>query len=156
MSPTNNFQVFLRTPYNYDREAASDDSGLICSDPSLAQQQFREESDINTIVKRFNLTGELPSGVSVPQYGDFLEVTDYHTAINLVKEADAAFLALPAHVRARFNNDAGAFVDFVSDDANRAEMETLGLIPRSLADAGEPAKAGGAAPGGEPQAKEGV
>lgn len=120
--------VFLRTPFNYDRNSASDDSGLMCSDPSLAQQQFREDSDINTIVKRFNLTGELPQGVSAPQYGDFEQVVDYHSALNLVIAADAAFMALPAHVRARFDNNAGLFVDFISDENNRAEAESLGLI----------------------------
>lgn len=120
--------VFLRTPYNYDREAASDDSGLMCADPSLAQQQFREDSDINTIVKRFNLTGEVPQGVNVPRYGDFALVYDYHSAMNLVLAADEAFMQMPAEVRARFRNDAGAFVDFVSDPANAAEAAKLGLI----------------------------
>ena len=37
-------------------------------------------------------------------------------------------MQLPADVRTRFNNDAGALVDFVSDDANRAEAEKLGLV----------------------------
>lgn len=118
---------FIRTPYNYDRSSASDDSGLICPELSLAQQQFGEESDINTIVKRFNLTGQLPVGMAVPQYGDFESVVDYHSALNLVIEADRAFMALPAHVRSRFNNDAGLFVDFVSNPENKGEAEKLGL-----------------------------
>lgn len=120
---------FFRTGFNYDRDAASDDSGIACPEPTLAQQQFREDSDINTIVKRFNLTGELPQGLTVPRYGDFTEVSDYHSALNLVKAADAAFLELPAHIRARFNHDAGAFVDFVSDDKNRSEAAELGILP---------------------------
>jgi len=120
--------VFLRTPYNYDVIEASDASALVCDDPSLAQQHARDESDINTIVKRFGLTGELPSGVRAPSYGDFTDATDYHTALNAVIAADAAFMQLPADVRTRFNNDAGAFVDFVSDDNNRAEAEKLGLV----------------------------
>lgn len=119
---------FVRTPFNYDRDAASDASGLSCLDVSLAQQQFKDDSDINTIVRRFNLSGELPSGVSVPQYGDFLAVYDYHSAMNVVRSADAAFMAMPAHVRARFDNDPGLFVDFISDEKNRAEAEALGLL----------------------------
>ena len=147
----------FRTGYNYDREAASDESGIACPEASLAQQQFREDADINVIVKRFNLTGELPAGLSVPQYGDFSQVTDYHSAMNLVRAADAAFMELPAHIRARFNHDAGAFVDFVSDDRNRAEAEALGIVvpPLPPADAGGPASAGGAAPGGEAVKAEG-
>lgn len=120
--------VFLRTPYNYDTMEASDASGLFCEDDSLAQQHARDESDINTIVKRFGLTGELPNGVRAPTYGDFADVTDYHTAINAVIAAKESFMQLPADVRTRFNNDPGAFVDFVSDDSNRAEAEKLGLV----------------------------
>lgn len=120
--------VFLRTPYNYDTMQVSDETGLSCPEPSLAQQNAKDESDINTIVRRFGLTGELPSGVRAPQYGDFTEATDYHTAMNAVISANNAFMQLPADVRARFNNDAGAFVDFCSDDRNREEAKKLGLI----------------------------
>lgn len=128
--------VFLRTPYNYDTMEASDASALLCEDPSLAQQHARDECDINTIVRRFGLTGELPSNVRSPTYGDFADATDYHTALNAVIAADNAFMQLPADIRTRFNNDAGAFVDFVSDDSNRAEAEKLGLVPSGSS--GEP------------------
>jgi phage internal scaffolding protein len=120
--------VFLRTPYNYDTMEASDASALSCEDPSLAQQHARDESDINTIVKRFGLTGELPSGVRAPTYGDFTDAMDYHASLNAVRAADEAFMQLPADIRTRFDNNAGAFVDFVSDDSNRAEAEKLGLV----------------------------
>jgi phage internal scaffolding protein len=123
--------VFLRTPYNYDTMEASNASALSCEDPSLAQQHARDESDINTIVKRFGLTGQLPDNVRTPTYGDFEDATDYHTALNAVRAADAAFMQLPADIRTRFNNDAGAFVDFVADDSNRAEAEKLGLVSGS-------------------------
>ena len=119
---------FLRTPYNYDTMEASDASALECLDPSLAQQHAKDETDINTIVRRFGLTGELPAGVRAPQYGDFTSATDYHTAMNAVIAANESFMQLPADVRTRFNNDAGAFVDFCSDENNRAEAEKLGLV----------------------------
>lgn len=118
---------FLRSAFNYDRSLASDESGLECLDPSLAQQSAKDESDINTIVKRFNLTGELPSGVAVPQYADFADIGDYHSALNMVIAADNAFMAMPAAIRAKFGNDAGAFVDFVSNPDNKAEVDKLGL-----------------------------
>lgn len=133
---------FLRTPYNYDTMAASNECALECLDPSLAQQHAKDESDINTIVKRFGLTGELPSGVRMPEYGDFTGATDYHSSLNAVRAADAAFMQLPAHIRTRFNNDAGAFVDFCSDENNRAEAEKLGLVP-ATAVASNPAPEGG-------------
>jgi phage internal scaffolding protein len=128
-------KVFLRTPYNYDTMEASDAGGLSCPEPTLAQQHAKDETDINTIVRRFGLTGELPTNVRVPQYGDFTHTTDYHTAMNAVLAANEAFMQLPADVRTRFNNDPGALVDFVSDENNRAEAEKLGLVTGS---SGEP------------------
>lgn len=88
----------------------------MCLDPTLAQQQFAEEADINTIVNKFLRTGEMPDEISKPQFGDFTAVVDnYHDALNFVIAADDAFSALPAKIRARFNNDAGAYVDFFND-----------------------------------------
>jgi phage internal scaffolding protein len=135
--------MFLRTPYNYDTMEASDASALECLDPSLAQQHAKDEADINTIVRRFGLTGELPQGVRMPQYGDFTDATDYHTSLNAVRAADAAFMELPAHIRTRFNNDPGAFVDFCSDENNRAEAEKFGLVPATQVAVTNPAPEGG-------------
>lgn len=132
--------VFLRTPYNYDMNAAGDESGLDCTGyvneltgeliltPSLAKQQFAEECDINTIVRRFHLTGELPQNVRMPTYGDFEDVPTYQDAMKAIREADEAFMMMPAEVRARFGNDAAAFVAFCSDETNRGEAEKLGLV----------------------------
>jgi len=124
-------KVFLRTPYNYDVMEASNVSALTCLDASLAQQHAKDDADINTIVKRFGLTGELPTGVRMPQYGDFTAASDYHSAMNAVIAANKSFDAMPAHIRARFNNDAGAFVDFCADAKNRDEAIKLGLVAPS-------------------------
>lgn len=120
-------KVFCRSAYNYDMTAASIEAGLQCHDKSLTKQSFAEEVDINTIVKRFNLTGELPSGVRVPEYADFEGVFDYHSALNAIAAAHESFDAMPAQVRARFNNEPGAFVDFCNDPDNLDEMVKLGL-----------------------------
>lgn len=128
-------KVFLRAPFNYDTEAASDESGLDCQrdaegkpTPSLTKQSFRDEVDINTIVRRFGLTGELPTGVAVPSYGDYSGVVDFHTAMNAVAKANEAFDAMPGEVRARFHNDPQEFLEFFADEANRGEAEKLGLV----------------------------
>lgn len=120
--------VFMRTPYNYDRKAASDASGVACADVSRAQQQFAEECDINTIVRRFGLTGELPKDVPVPQQGDFTEVVDYKTAMDMVRKADEAFAAMSSAVRDRFANDPQRFLEFTSDPANADEARKMGLL----------------------------
>lgn len=49
---------FFKTPYNHDTNAESDASGLECKDPSLAQQHFKDECDINVLFARYLETGE--------------------------------------------------------------------------------------------------
>lgn len=120
---------FLRTEHNYDRDKVSADSGLQCKDATRAQQSAKEECDINTIVRRFGVTGQLPLVAHVPNYGDFTGVDDYQSALEALKAADDAFMQMPAEVRKRFNNDPGVFVDFCSDPANLEEMRKLGLAP---------------------------
>lgn len=124
---------FLRTPLNYDRHAASVDSGLRCLDASLAKQSFAEEVDINTIVRRFNLTGQMPTDIRMPEYGDYEGVWDYHSALNSVRRGEESFARLPAEVRARFHNDPGEFVAFCLDEGNRPEAIKLGLIEAQAA-----------------------
>lgn len=122
--------MFIRSgfPFNYDTDEASEESGLDCKDPSLALQSQAEEADINTIVRRFGLTGQLPVGLRVPKFADFEGIFDFQTAMNVVRTAEEAFMQLPATVRSRFHNDPQELVAFVSDAANRAEAEKLGLL----------------------------
>jgi phage internal scaffolding protein len=125
---------FLRTPYNYDTDLASDESALTCEDPSLTQQHQKEDADINTIVARFGLTGELPFADKQPRYGDFTAVTDYHSAMNAVASAREDFMSLPAELRARFNNDPAALIDFLASEQNREEAIKLGLVNPPITD----------------------
>lgn len=120
---------FFRTPFNYDTGEASAESALVCEEPSLAKQSFAEECDINTIVRRFNLTGQLPSDVRVPEYGDFDAVYDYHSAMNLVVAANQSFMQMPADIRAKFQNDPAKFLEFVNDAENSDEVKKMGVIP---------------------------
>lgn len=119
---------FFRTGFNYDRDVASQESGLVCEDESLAIQSAAEEADINTIVRRFGLTGQLPDQVSMPRYGDFSGLPDFHAAMNLVRTTQEEFLRVPADVRARFGNDPQAFMEFLEDDRNRDEARRMGLL----------------------------
>lgn len=121
------FRPWFRTHYNYDMNSASLQSGLHCTDATRTQQQFAEEVDINTIVRRFGLTGQLPNNLRVPMVGDFSEVGDYQSCLNLLLEADDAFMQLPADVREQFGNDAGRFVDYASDPQNKDQCTKWGL-----------------------------
>lgn len=123
--------IQVRAPYNYDADAVSRETAIdFTGQETMTQQQFAEECDINTIVKRFGITGQLPNGINMPQSGDFTQVTDFHTAMNLVREAEQAFLQIPGEVRARFNHDPAEVMKFLDDDKNRAEAIALGFIPK--------------------------
>lgn len=122
-------EVFVRSPFNYDMNKASDEAGLsFVGTESATQQQFAEEVDINTIVRRFGLTGKMPENIGFPEYGDFADVTDYQTALNAVRAADESFLTIPAEVRARFHNDPQELLSFLNDGRNKDEALKLGLI----------------------------
>lgn len=132
-------EMFLRTPYNYDTDAASNESGLACEEPSLAQQHFKEECDINTILQKFNITGLLPEAPLSPRYGDFSGIGDYHSALNRVMAAREEFGALPAQIRARFDNDPSKLIEFLQDENNRPEAEELGLVEKAAVEVVEAA-----------------
>lgn len=117
----------LRTSSMESMQGLARSSAFFVEGPSRAIQSSKEESDINTIVKRFGLTGQVPSNIQTPLNVDFDSVFDYQSAMNLIIEADKAFAAMPADVRKRFGNDAADFVDFVSDSKNQDEARRLGL-----------------------------
>lgn len=120
--------MFFRTGFNSDNDLESLKVVLHCEDESLAVQSAKDETDINTIVRRFGLTGELPNSVAMPRSGDFTNVPDFHTAMNLIRTTQEEFLKVPANVRAYFNNDPQAFMEFVEDEGNRAKAAELGLL----------------------------
>lgn len=101
----------------------------INQEPSLTQQQFKDQCDINNIIKRYRLTGEI-THVSKKKghYGDYSEVPDYQTAMEIVIKADTAFNELPASLRKRFGNSPAELLSFISDPANQEEAAKLGLL----------------------------
>lgn len=121
-------KVYIRVPFMYDIEGVSESTGLKCEDASLTVQADAEEADINVLVKRFGLTGTMPVLERVPLNADFVGNISYQDALNALRAADEAFMELPAEVRQRFNHDAGAFVDFVSDEKNREEVRKMGFL----------------------------
>lgn len=99
-----------------------------CTGPSMTQQSFRNECNINNIMRKALNSGMLPR----KRGGYFGDVSglqmDYHEASNFILEANAQFLALPADLRARFDNDPAKVITFVNDPANAAEAVSLGLL----------------------------
>lgn len=121
----------VRSSFNLDREANSLQAGLAIpdnEDEQLTQQQFKDETDINVLLQRFAITGQMPQGVRMPTYGDFTDVGNFQEALEALAGAQDAFMQMPAEVRDRFANDPGRFVDFCSNPNNAEEARRYGLV----------------------------
>lgn len=119
---------FVRSPYNYDRDQASQESGVSTGTENGAKQSFKDECDINTIVERFGLGYELPQNSRVPEYGDFSNITTFQEAMNATAAVREEFDKLPANIRSKFGNDPALYVDFCLDENNREELRQMGLL----------------------------
>lgn len=121
----------FNTGHNQDNSRNSLETAIHCTDEEgMTQQQFKDETDINEIVRRFGLTGQMPDNVNMPMSGDFTGINDYQTALNLILAADTEFMRVPAETRARFNNDPQKLMTFLDDPNNRDEAIKLGLVPK--------------------------
>ena len=112
----------------YSRRNPPPSIGIDFSDsPSLTQQHFQKECDINNMLMKFGATGVLPEKEG-SFYGDFSSSIDFQGAYDLVQSTMDQFLALPSICRDRFGNDPGKFLDFVSNPANAPQFAELGLV----------------------------
>ena len=99
---------------------------------SVVEGHHKNEVDINSIMRKYRVTGFLESNASEGQYGDFTDACDFHTMKNRIIEAESDFARLPAHLRTRFNNDPGQLLSFLDDPQNLSEAQELGLCPRPI------------------------
>jgi len=111
---------------------------------SKTQQQFKDETNINNIMARYEKTGLIDHlNNRAPNYGDFTEVDDYQSAVNKIMLADEYFMELPAKIRAHFNNNPAEFLEFTENPENMDAMIEMGLAyapepPPEVAEPSEP------------------
>lgn len=108
-----------------------------CKGPSKTRAEFQNECDINVIMKKYNKTGVLTHyNQRPPRYVDNWEAPDFQSAMQLMIEANEAFMRLPASVRKDFDNDPQAFVAFAEDKDNLSKLREWGLAaPEKAPDA---------------------
>lgn len=146
---------FWKTPFNHDTDWEAQSTALTCKDPSLTQQQFAKDSDINVILSKFMQTGELnTTGQAV--YQD-VEEGDLQDRIITRWEVDKAWSDLPAAVR-NILKDPRTFTDYVQhclDTGDLDPLRELGLATpvKSTAEPPEP-KTPPMAPPVPPEVKE--
>ena len=88
--------------------------------PTPTQQHAKAECDINNILRQYDRTGLITHiNTATAQYGDFTEVNEYQESLNMVMNAQEAFMALPSAIRKQFENDPGQFFEFATNPENQ-------------------------------------
>lgn len=105
-------------------------TGEVTYPPSRTKQQFKDECDINNIIKAFKVTRQIThmrANFEQGAYMDLPDPLDFQESLNVVLAAEASFATLPAKVRERFGNDPQGFLAFMADPANQDEIIKMGL-----------------------------
>jgi len=100
----------------------------------FTKSEFKNECDINVIMKKYQKTGVLPIGIE--NNGVYLDVSDvptYQDCLNTVISAQNAFNELPSALRKRFGGDIERYLEYVNDPKNVSEMIELGMIEKKVA-----------------------
>lgn len=98
---------------------------------SKTDQSFKDECDVNFIVRNFMKTGQIThlrhvKGINA----DLSHVGDFHETMNFLTSAQQHFESLPSHIRARFGNSPSELVAFLQDPKNADEAVKLGLAEK--------------------------
>lgn len=97
---------------------------------SETQQHFKDEVDLNNIMKGYgNSISAVPHSWE-GTYADIANIGDYREALDFVAEAERGFMELPSSIRERFGNDPQYLFDFMQDESNREEAYKIGLLQR--------------------------
>lgn len=107
--------------------------------PGRTQQHFKNECDINYIMRKYAKTGVLtdPNAIngSQPTFGDFSNLPDLQEAKQIVIDANLMFEGLNSKIRKRFGNDPIKLIEFLRDPENKEEAIKLGIVnPEPLKD----------------------
>lgn len=106
--------------------------------PSLTQQHFKDECDINHIVATYQETGIMPQGNREPLFGDFAGIpSSFMESQNLFKEAQDKFYSLPSDLRKMLDNSPQKLLEFMSNPANTDACVKFGLFNKPLEKAPE-------------------
>ncbi|AXL14558.1 internal scaffolding protein [Microviridae sp.] len=103
----------------------------INQDECMTHQEFKEECNIYNLIKNhgYDYLQNLNQSVTAAQamYGDYTQINEYQTALNLVQKSNEMFMQIPSDIRKKFNNDAGQYLEFVSNPKNQDKLIEYGL-----------------------------
>lgn len=108
------------------------EKGLTFKKPSMTQQHFKDDCDINVIVRRFNAgqINTMPLAMNEGFYADVSDLGSYQDANARVNSIKDYFANLPSSVREKFNNSVDDFVAFASSDNSRDAFIEMGILEK--------------------------
>ncbi len=114
----------------YENHASTLAGVVFDPEEDMTRQEFADESDINNIVAKYKRTGELPAArdAALAVFQDVSGIGDYQDAVTRLKDAENAFMELPAIIRDEFNHDPLALVDFAMNPDNFDRAVELGIF----------------------------
>lgn len=102
---------------------------------SRTKQSFKDESDINHIVKRYQKAGVPLTMQPGAIFGDFTDADTFRRSHDAIATAKSEFEKLPSNVRNFFDNDVALCIDFMANPENEADCIELGLMPKKQKEA---------------------
>lgn len=126
----------FKTRYNHNPASERD---LTCQLPSLTDQQFKDDADVNILCARYRERGYFYNPLSpikgerrMPQFGDFSTLPDLGTALDVVTKAQDMFMRLPAEVREACGHDPAAFVALEKNPQMHELLFKYGLLNKEI------------------------
>ncbi|AXL15014.1 internal scaffolding protein [Microviridae sp.] len=93
----------------------------------LTEQHHKEECDIINIVKKYDKLGLDFEMFTAENCMDITDAPTYLEMQNKIAQANQTFEALPARIRAEFDNSTQNFLEAISDPENASKLEEIGL-----------------------------
>lgn len=111
-----------------------------CGDEQITKQSFADECDIHKILKQYQQTGIINHiSPNQPRYLDLPDNLDYQSSLNIIMEAQDAFMTLSSSVRDRYGNNPEKFLEALNDPSQREFLESVGVFESKKAPASQTA-----------------
>lgn len=115
----------------YVRENGTKGVRTVNDKPSMTDQQYKDDCDVNTIIERAKRSGQVSHLAKLQgQFADVSEIDDLHSGMIKLQHAQEAFAKLPLAVKRRFGYDMRSLLEFMDDPSNLEEAAKLGLVKK--------------------------
>ena len=119
----------IRSRYNL----GAPEKGLDFLKPSLTQQQFKDECEIESLLKAHNLSqvmGIVNNHGQNPIFADVSDIPDFAESQNHISLAREYFESLPSSVRSHFDNSLPQFLASLNNPDAREALVSLGILKK--------------------------